>query len=151
MSMTLSGTTGIVLPNGADPAFSASSSGNTSASNATWTKLQLNTEQFDTNNNFDSATNYRFTPTVAGYYQVNAQVLTPSNANLSQVGIYKNGSAYAFTTFYHATTGVTNCYPVSTLVFLNGSTDYLELFGWQQGGSTLPAGAVMNGILARSA
>ena len=136
---------------GSGPAFSASSSANTSASNATWTKLQLNTEAFDTANCFDPTTNYRFTPTVAGYYQVNGQVLTPSNANLSQVGIYKNGSVYAFTTFYHATTGVTNCFPVSTLVYLNGSTDYIELWGWQQGGTVLTAGAVMNASLARSA
>jgi hypothetical protein len=136
---------------GTGPAFSATSSANTSASNATWTKLQLNTEQFDTNTNFDNSTNYRFTPSVAGYYQINAQVLTPSNANLSQVSVYKNGESYAMATFYHATTGVTNQYPLSTLVYLNGSSDYIELYGWQQGGTILPAGAAMNGTLVRAA
>jgi hypothetical protein len=133
------------------PAFSATSSANTAASSTVWTKLQLNTEGFDTANCFDNTTNYRFTPNVTGFYQINAQVLTPSNANLSQVGIYRNGSLYAYTTFYHPTTGVTNAFPVSTLVYLNGSTDYIELYGWQQGGTILPAGAVMTGSLTRSA
>ena len=136
---------------GYGPAFYVNSSGSTSATSATWTKLQLNTKSFDTASCFDATTNYRFTPNVAGYYQVNGQVLTPSNANLSQVGIYKNGGLYTFTTFYHPTTGVTNQFPISTLVYLNGSTDYIELWGWQQAGSSLPAGATMSGFLARAA
>ena len=103
-TITLPANTGTVITtastfSGTGPAFSASSSANTAAISATLTKLQLNTELFDTNNNFDSTTNYRFTPTVAGYYQVNAQVLTPSNANLSQVVIFKNGVQYAQATF----------------------------------------------------
>ena len=136
---------------GTGPAFYVSSSGSTSASSTVWTKLQLNTKSFDTATCFDATTNYRFTPNVAGYYQVNGQVLTPSNANLSQVGIYKNGGLYTFTTFYHPTTGVTNQFPISTLVYLNGSTDYIELWGWQQAGSSLPAGATMSGYLVRAA
>ena len=35
------------------------------------TKIQLNIKLWDTNSNYDKATNNRFTPTVAGYYQVN--------------------------------------------------------------------------------
>jgi hypothetical protein len=53
------------------PAFSAYQSSGQTLSSATATKLNFQTEEFDTNNNFDSTTNMRFTPTVAGYYQVN--------------------------------------------------------------------------------
>ena len=76
------------------PAFSAYMTGNQSVSNNTVTKATMNTEEFDTNNNFDSTTNYRFTPTIAGYYQLNAALyLTNSSGNISvpNVYIYKNG------------------------------------------------------------
>ena len=58
---------------GNQPAFSVYLSSNqTGVTNSTSTKIQFNTKVFDTNSNFDSSTNYRFTPTVAGYYQLNA-------------------------------------------------------------------------------
>ena len=60
-----------VIQNGG-PTFSAYLSSGQTISNATHTKIQYNTEEWDTNNNYDNATNYRFTPTVAGYYQINA-------------------------------------------------------------------------------
>src|SRR5690606_32751516 len=41
---------------------------------ATWTKLVLDTESFDLESTFDAATLYRFTPNVAGYYQINWNV-----------------------------------------------------------------------------
>ena len=58
---------------GNQPAFRAYNVAVQNISNATWTKVQLTTELFDTNSNFDNSTNYRFTPTVAGYYQFNGQ------------------------------------------------------------------------------
>ena len=36
----------------------------------TYTKIQFNTEVYDTDGEFDNATNYRFTASVAGYYSV---------------------------------------------------------------------------------
>ena len=132
------------------PAFSATSSANTSASSGVLTKLVLNTEQFDTNSNFDNATNYRFTPTVAGYYQINAVLISPSNATATVADIYKNGSTYVSTVFYHPTVGVTQRFPISALIYLNGSTDYVELYGLQNGGTVLVAGSMMNGVLARA-
>ena len=137
------------LPTG--PAFSATSSANTSASSGVLTKLVLDTEQFDTNSNFDNTTNYRFTPTVAGYYQINGIVITPSNADSTTIVIYKNGSNYVSTVAFHATIGVTNRYNISVLLYLNGSTDYIELYAAQYGGTVLVAGATMNGSLVRAA
>ena len=48
------------------PAFSAYRLTDQSVTGSTWTKVQLGTEEFDTANAFDSSTNYRFTPQVAG-------------------------------------------------------------------------------------
>ena len=42
---------------------------------STWTKITFTSEIFDTNNNYDSS---RFTPTVAGYYQINATITMPT-------------------------------------------------------------------------
>jgi len=48
------------------PAFEARLSANQyGVANAVNTKVQYDTENFDTNNCYDNSTNYRFTPTVA--------------------------------------------------------------------------------------
>jgi hypothetical protein len=110
------------------PAFSAYLSATQSFTANAWTKIQCNTEEFDTNNNYDNATNYRFTPTVAGYYQVSGAFTNASI--LAQVGLslYKNGSAYK--RLYNGVGGGNTSSGVgSCLVYLNGSTDYIELYG----------------------
>ena len=56
------------------PAFEAYLSSDQTVSDSVDTKIQLDTELFDTNNNFDNSTNYRFTPTVAGKYFAFGQV-----------------------------------------------------------------------------
>lgn len=119
------------------PAFQAVLSSNQSISSSTWTKVQLNTETFDTDNCYDNSTNYRFTPTKAGYYQVNGSIyLDYSGTASTSIGsrIYKNGSLYVGA---NTTTSNTNygSSPLSTIVYLNGSTDYVELFGWTNGTS----------------
>lgn len=118
------------LPNA--PAFRVvpgSNSGSITAS--TPTKVALTSETFDTASAFDSSTNYRFTPQVAGYYQINASVLFYGSGSSSNcyAAIYKNGSFYSGALgFYHVGNG-TNTATLSDLVYLNGSTDYVELYG----------------------
>ena len=57
---------------GNGPAFSAyQSTQQTGISSATFTKVNFQTEEFDTNSNFASST---FTPTIAGYYQINSVI-----------------------------------------------------------------------------
>jgi len=121
--------TGGIPVNG--PAFFAYSSTGTTLTAATLVKIILNTELFDTNNNFDSTTNYRFTPTVAGYYQVNG-VMTVNfwNGIILAVYVFKNGNNYcAGNTAYPQTTGGVRSV-VSTLVYMNGTTDYIEMYGF---------------------
>ena len=75
---------GVLQPSGggtglaaAGPAFSAYLSANQSVSANVFTKITFDTEDFDTNSNFSSS---RFTPTVAGYYQLNAVLTTTSGS-----------------------------------------------------------------------
>jgi hypothetical protein len=119
------------------PAFRAFRSGsNQSVSNSTWTKVQLNSETFDTASNFDSTTNYRFTPTTAGYYQIYGQV-RGYQANYQrrvECAIYKNGSAVA--TGMMPTGDYEEAIPtVSDLIYFDGSSDYVELYVWIFGSS----------------
>lgn len=113
-----------VVGNG--PSFSAYASAAQSFGANTWTKLQTNTEEWDTANCFDNVTNYRFTPNVAGYYQVSGgfgMATTPCGV---YVAVYKNGSIYRKLA---ATGGTQYAIFGSALVYLNGSTDYIELYG----------------------
>jgi hypothetical protein len=113
---------------GNGPAFSAWLSATQSFTANVFTKIQFNVEEFDTANCYDNSTNYRFTPNVAGYYQVSGAF---TNATiLAQVGVtlLKNGITYK--RLYNGVGGGnTSTGAGSCLVFLNGSTDYIELFG----------------------
>ena len=77
------------------PAFQATMSSNQSISDSSATKVQFNSETFDTDGTYDPSTNYRFTPAVAGKYHVTAK-LSYADANADDkyqdVYIYKNGS-----------------------------------------------------------
>lgn len=134
-TLTLPATTGTLAFNG--PAFSAYQSSAQTPSAAAFTKVQLQTKEFDTNSNFDNTTNYRFTPTIAGYYSVTANVVS-SAANLIVASIYKNGSA-----FKQGAQGASGNTGVSVdgLIYLNGSTDYIELYIYAQTAAALTATA----------
>lgn len=126
---TLPAATGVIMVSGNMPAFSAYQSAATSLSTGAYTKVLFGNETFDTNNNFASST---FTPTVAGYYQINASVgLANGQATRTRLVIYKNGSQYC------AGTDISTAYitgNVSSLVSMNGSTDYLEIYVYQSSG-----------------
>jgi len=155
--VTVPSVTGTAMVSGNMPAFSAYQGTNQTLTSTVYTKIALNTERFDTNNNFDSTTNYRFTPTVAGYYQINYQVYgTTTSSITSFVGaLYKNGSVYEYNIIN--TLNNSQAYSGSSLVFMNGSTDYLELYLSLTGAGTLTAAAAsgttnfMSGVLVRAA
>ena len=119
------------------PAFSAYLSANQSIANSTNTKVQCNTEEFDTNSNYDNATNFRFTPTIAGYYQVSAfaTMSAATTTGQSNIALYKNGSQ--FKNGAQVSNGTSGFgMPLSTLISMNGSTDYLEIYVFQNTGSS---------------
>lgn len=115
------------------PAFSAYQSVLQSVPNITFTKLQLQAEEFDTDNAFDSATNYRFQPTVAGHYMVLGGVGFNGIGGIGCV-IYKNGAAYKRGVL-HAPAVASYNVTVAALVQMNGSTDYVEMFVYQASGA----------------
>ena len=141
--------------NGNAPAFSAYGNAGQTIATATWTKVAFNTESFDTNSNYDT-TLYRFTPTVAGYYELNAGIgsgVAPASGGLA-LAIYKNGSAAVYGTTSPLVVGPN--LSMSGLLYLNGSTDYVEVYMWQGSGSSGSYGAFsaayqFSGFLARSA
>jgi hypothetical protein len=131
------------------PAFRAYASSTTTIANNTSAKVTLATEQWDTADCFASS---RFTPNVAGYYQVNYSVRMEGATNL-QANLFKNGSAASSGNLVSASgfhsTG-------SDLVHLNGTTDYIELFAYHFSGGNATAsissiGTFMSGFLARAA
>jgi hypothetical protein len=117
---------------GNGPAFFAYQSSTQSLTGGSSIKIQLQTELFDTNSNFDNATNYRFTPTVAGYYQISGSVMiatTTTTTNIQSV-LFKNGSIYVAGSLNVATAAAYPQSVFSVLVYFNGSTDYVELYGY---------------------
>jgi hypothetical protein len=137
-----------VVGNG--PAFRAFASTVTSLSNNVIAKVNLLSENFDTNSNFDSS---RFTPTVAGYYQINCTVYSSAAPQYLQVKIYKNGSVHSGAVHTNVQTFASN---VSDLVYCNGTTDYIEMYAVQQSGGTVSVTTgtdvtYMSGCLIRSA
>lgn len=133
------------------PAFRAVSAVNQNINNGAWTKVTLGTETFDTNNNFASD---RFTPTVPGYYQINmlAQVNTPSYP--AGVRLYKNGSGLTYNVGGYQSGALNGTVSHADLVYMNGTTDYLEMYAIQiSGGSTdlLAGQCVFSASLVRGA
>ena len=129
----------LTVPNGGlsgqnYPAFEAFLNTNQSISDATATKVQFNSKRFDTDTCYDNSTNYRFTPTVAGrYYLYSNVVFQLDDYQIYQAAIYfyKNGSNYcSFSTVDGA--GSTYAVPISTsaIIDMNGTTDYIEVFGF---------------------
>jgi hypothetical protein len=130
---TIPARTGNIAVDG--PAFSAyKNDGAQGVTSATFTKITFNTEFFDTNNNFASS---RFTPTVAGYYQLNAGASTfgGSAATRMIITVYQNGSSLF--TLYDVTNSAPGRGSGSVLVYANGTTDYFEIYGYLTTGSGL--------------
>jgi len=118
------------------PAFFVSGSGTQSIPNTTVTKIQFNSESLDTDNAFDSSTNYRFTPQVAGFYVIGMNVRLNSSADFDQnfIQINKNSSiifqSYYGNTYYNGHAG-------QLIIQLNGSSDYIEFYIHQNSGGAV--------------
>ena len=138
---------------GNGPTFSAYQSSPQTLSSGVITKIQFQTEEWDTASCFDSTTNYRFTPNVAGYYSITGKVQPTSTYTAGVISVYKNGALYKYGSFNNnaATTAVSS---MTCLVYLNGTTDYVELWATLVSGQALVATADMTyfqGFLARAA
>lgn len=135
------------------PAFSATPSTTQSVTSATYTKVNFGTENFDTNSNFASS---RFTPTVAGYYFISGSIYSVSTTAATYIWalVYKNGGLALSGNLNVPVSNVDGIGIVNGLVYMNGTTDYVEMYCYLAG--TLPviqtgASTVFSAFLARGA
>ena len=137
----------LALLDAARPSFSAYQSVAQSIPNTTLTKLQFQTEEHDSSSAF---VNDRFTPQVSGEYQISAGVgFADFRADLFCI-IYKNGVEIK----RGARGNLISCV-VTHLVYLNGTTDYLEVFVYQNSGASqntraLIAETYFSGVLVKA-
>lgn len=143
-------TTATPFSNGQGPAFSASKA-NQNISSGVWTKVQCNTENFDTASCYDNATNFRFTPNVAGYYQITGGTSTGGSFTIFVNQIYKNGAGIGGGVDYRVSGTQSMGGRISILVYMNGTTDYVELYQYIAGTSPSVEGADFQGCLVRAA
>jgi hypothetical protein len=122
-------------------------------------KVLFQVEEFDTDNCYASS---RFTPTVAGYYQLNAEVRIDGASGTGEmmIVIWKNGSEYKRGTNQSGTQIASNFWAmqVSSLVYANGTGDFFEIYVQQGSGGNLSVTAVnspnityFNGCMVRGA
>ena len=129
------------------PSFYATrTGGNQTLSDNVYTKAQINSELYDTDNCYDNSTNYRFTPNVAGKYFIF------SSAHISDTGlqyennlkIYKNGSALEEQQYHYSTGGnFLATQFLSVICDMNGSSDYVEVY--MRGNSNGSTPVISNG------
>jgi len=136
------------------PTFKATrSGGNQSFSTSTTTKIQYNTEIWDSDSCYDPTTNYRFTPNKAGYYEVTVSALIVQGS-ASDVYIYirKNGADNSL--FLAGISSASSSAQVNAIVDFNGSSDYIEGFIYAEGSSPSVTGTgsytYFNSIFIRS-
>lgn len=115
-----------------------------------YTTVALNEKVFDVDSYFDTST-YRYTPQVAGFYHIEVVIGFRTKSAADDVGIlchvYKNGNNYSSSgsspyltgsgnariignNYIKSGTGKEIYVSTSSLVHMNGSTDYLYLVGY---------------------
>src|SRR3954469_25179972 len=119
-------------------AFANPAPGFTNLGAGVWTKISVTSEQYDREGWYDAA-NSRVQPTVPGFYYISGDCSFGSNTTLPTTGIraFLNGTAYfatqigdvpgsQYSTNSNGSRGV-----LSGVTQMNGTTDFLELFGYQ--------------------
>lgn len=109
---------------------SAWMNGSQTTTAGSFTKIKFDTEFYDTGSNYDSVTNFRFTPSVTGYYDVTARVGITPVASMSRgiISIFKGGVDTLRGNDLSMGANVNYGLVVATPMFLNATTDYLEIF-----------------------
>ena len=120
----------------ANPAFRAALTANQgSISHNTYTKLAYDHVDYDMGGYYDF-TNSRYKPLIAGYYQFNVGQMDYSANDVYDfmIGIYKTGQLNSQSRLRLIVPGVSNedfyasINNVSDVLYLNGTTDYVEVF-----------------------
>lgn len=120
------------------PYFAAELSANQGTTTTTVNKILCNTEIADPNSWYDNATNYRFTPQLAGKYKITAAVGV-SGTTVTEIDLFirVNGATKAQSFILGMNTATAQSATISKVVTLNGSTDFVEMFAAAFGTGTL--------------
>jgi hypothetical protein len=116
------------------PYFEAYVASNQTMSDDTDTKINFDTETYDSGGMYDT-TNKRFLPTVAGKYFIYFQVTYDKQGvdawHNCHTNISKNGSTHKqyYTDFYDNYDPYAIVISGHTIMDFNGSSDYVEIFG----------------------
>jgi hypothetical protein len=152
-----------VVGNG--PAFFVRRTTNQALANNSVAVVQFDSKDYDTASAFNTST-YRFTPNVAGYYQINLSCQIDYNTVGSLpntfASIYKNGSIFHDVGIISIPGSQVNSLLMSgsALIYMNGTTDYIQATASIGSGTATsavilgasPTGRTyMSGFLARSA
>lgn len=105
----------------------------TSLTTDTYVKIPFNVEDVDIGGCYDAVTNFRYTADVAGWYLVTGRwevADVPAGVRRINTALYKNGSSTQEQAVEISDTGATEIQGqnYSFFVFLNGTSDYLEIF-----------------------
>ena len=118
------------------PGFRSYISGAQAITNGSYVKAQFDTESYDVTNDFDSTTNYRFTPSVAGLYLVSVGINWGSTEDTKSyfISIQKNATVDTVLEIeLHASGTDPLIMNGSAIINMNGSTDYLEVYVYNGG------------------
>ena len=119
-----------------DPSFHAYNPQNGNIATSTNVVISNNTELFDSSSAYDTS-NYRFTPQVAGYYFLYANIrYQSSTTDFDRINlvINKNGSAILGARNNNKDYSTAS---VSGIVQANGSSDYFDMQSYQDSGGTI--------------
>jgi hypothetical protein len=106
------------------------------AGNTTFAKVPLDTKQFDTSNNTDVTTNYRFTAPVTGFYFFNGRASSNiGGSSLSITTLYKNGTEILRGSQAAASSSAQQNGSVVSGILLLSAGDYIEMWHLAAGGS----------------
>lgn len=115
-------------------------SGAPALTNSVFTLVPFNSVVFD-NAGWYSTSTFRYTPLTAGYYDVTTTVaINLGGIGVAVLSIYKNGAEDTRGSYIGGQTGYINV-TAAGLIFMNGSTDYLDMRAYvNANSSTLVAG-----------
>lgn len=107
--------------------YRAHRSGNQSINTTAITKVNFDTEDFDTNGDYDPTTNYRFTPTVAGKYSITALIEFALPVAFMELYIYKNTVIHSRRRVADGSADDDSSIMLNDILDMNGTTDYIEI------------------------
>ncbi len=118
--------------------FRARMSGGYNTSNNTQGQIVFQSEDFDLGGAYNTGSG-AFTANIAGYYFVDASLqFSNAQSNYSfRSSIFKNNSEYCFNQMWNDGSNGENHNKISSIVYLNGSSDYITIKAWQNSGGNL--------------